>query len=294
MTDLELPITDPELLERLAMDNRRFGEYVRSLAGNLAAREFDDGALARALEYPWKRPGGSYRLTDGRTELLERMSPAERDATIAEYSGGADQRLPLLAIGSNCSPDVLGRKFAHFTDERDRALLALSGRLWEFDVGFAAQPALYGSMPATLFPSSGTAVDATLLWVTPAQFTQLAWSELSYRLGRLEARFAVEEGGAAFDEVLVFVSRFGAFCVDGEPVAQAAVPAGGRTARPLTQAQALDAAAVLALGTGASAATLVRAVFEDLPGLVPRLAQTLHRQSLPFASERWTPFGSCS
>ena len=54
----------------------------------------------------------------------------------------------------------------------DRAVLALAGRLWDFDVGAAAQPALYGSMPATLFPSPGTAVGTTLLWVTPAQFTE--------------------------------------------------------------------------------------------------------------------------
>lgn len=292
MTDLELPITDPQLLERLAMDDSRFGEYVRGLARALPAREYEDGALARALGYPWERPAGSYRLSEAGVDLLEEMSPAERDEAIAEHSGGADERLPLLAIGSNCSPDVLRRKFAHFPEPPDRAVLALSGRLHEFDVGFAAQPALYGSMPATIFPSPGTAVAATVLWVTPAQFTQLAWSELSYRLGRLETRFEVEEGGAVFDQVLVFVSRFGAFRVGGEPVAQAAVPADGRSARALTQKQALDAAAALALGPGAGAEALVRAIFEDFAGLIPTLVETVNPEGLPFASERWTPFGS--
>ena len=184
MTDLELPITDPQLLERLAMDDRRFGEYVRGLADALPVREYEDGALARALGYPWERPVGSYRLSDAAVDLLEEMSPAERDEAIALHSGG--ERLPLLAIGSNGAPDVLRRKFAHFPDRpRPRRCSRSTGRLHEFDVGFAAQPALYGSLPATLFPSPGTAVAATLLWVTPAQFTQLAWSELSYRLGRL-------------------------------------------------------------------------------------------------------------
>jgi hypothetical protein len=219
------------------------------------------------------------------------MSPAERDEAIASYSSGADGRVPLLAIGSNGAPGVLRRKFAHFAEQPDRTVLALTGRLHEFDVGFAAQPALYGSMPATLFPSPGTAVAATVLWVTPAQFTQLVWSELSYRLGRLETRFEVDEGGAVFDQVLVFVSRFGAFCVDGEPAAQAAVPADDRTARALTQEQALDAAAALAIGPGADAEALVRAIFEDLAGFAPRLVETVNREGLPFASERWTPFG---
>ena len=126
-------------------------------------------------------------------------------------------------------------------------MLALTGRLREFDVGVAAQPTMYGSLPATLFPSPGTAVSATILWVTPAQFTQLTWSEFTYRLGRLRTRFEVEETGAGFDQVLVFVSRFGAFCPDGEPVALAAMPADGprragaergATARPRRRARA--------------------------------------------------------
>ena len=291
MTDLGLPITDAQLLERLAMDDRRFGEYVRGLAGSLPARAYEDVALAHALGYPWERPGRSYRLSDAGVEPVEEMSPAERDETIAEYSGGREERRPLLAIGSNGAPDVLRRKFAHFAAPSDRSLLALTGRLHDFDVGFGAQPALYGSLPATLFPSPGTQVSATVLWVTPAQFTQLAWSELNYRLGRLETRFEVDEGGAVFDEVLVFISRFGAFRVDGEPVALAAVPAAGRTARALTQGQALDAAAALAIGPGAGAEELVRVLFEDFVGFVPRLAETVNRESAPFESERWTPFG---
>jgi hypothetical protein len=292
VTDLELPITDAQLLERLAMDDSRFGEYVRDLVEALPAREYEQAALARALAYPWERPAGSYRLSDAGFDPLGEMSPAERDETIAAHSGAAGERLPLVAIGSNGAPDVLRRKFAHFPEEHDRAVLALTGRLHEFDVGFAAQPALYGSMPATLFPSPGTAVSATVLWVTPAQFTQLAWSELSYRLGRLETRFEVEEGGAVFDQVLVFVSRFGAFRVGGEPVALAAVPADGRSARALTQEQVLDAVAALAIGPEASAEALVRAIFEDFAGLVPRLVETVNSKGVPFASERWTPFGS--
>jgi hypothetical protein len=291
VTDLELPIADPQLLERLAMDDREFGEYVRGLAAALPARSYEEGALERALTYPWDRPEGSYRLTATGIEPLAAMSAAERDDAIAEYTAGETGRRPLLAIGSNGAPEALGRKFAHFAEEDDRAVLVLSGRLHEFDVGYAAQPTLYGSMPATLFPSPGTAVGAAVLWVTPAQFTQLAWSELSYRLGRLATRFEVDEGGAAFDEVLVFVSRFGAFRVDGEPVALAAVPADGRTARPLTQEQALDAAAALAIGPGAGAGALVRAIFEDFLGLVPSLVERVNPESQPFASERWTPFG---
>jgi hypothetical protein len=284
------PIEEPELLQRLALDDAGFERYLRTLLECLRAREFEPALAARALGYPWARPPGSYLLGDDGAELLAALAPAARELTLARFSGPQSGRLPLLAIGSNAAPEVLAAKFAHFEAPADRALLALSGRLDDFDVGAAAQPALYGSMPATLFPSPGTAVATTLLWVTPAQFTQLTWSELSYRLGRLRARFSADAGEAEFDQVLVFVSRFGNFCVDGRPVALAAVPARGRTALALTQEQVLDAVATQALGPGADAEALLRAVCEDFSGLLPKLVAGVHGEAQRFESERWTPF----
>ncbi len=283
-------ISEPELLDRLAMDERQFEEFLQTLAAALPPRPYEIADLERAVGYPWARPAGSYRLTSAGVEALEDLTAAERERAIAQFTSETSARLPLIAIGSNGAPETLERKFAHFPGESDREVLALTGRLHDFDVGAAAQPALYGSMPATLFASPGTEVCATVLWVTPNQFTQLAWSELSYRLGKLRTRFDVDEGGSSFDEVLVFVSRFGTFCVDGRPVALAAVPASGRTAAALTQEQLLDAAAVLALGPGANAETLVRAIFEDMSKVVPKIAATVRKASMPFASERWTPF----
>jgi hypothetical protein len=286
------PIEEPELLERLALDDAGFHAYIRAFMAQVPSRACDADAFAWACAYPWARPTGSYLMSDDGPALLSELDERERERTIERFSASAAGRAPLLAIGSNAAPETLRRKFAHFDDASDRTVLAVAGRLHEFDVGFAAQPALYGAMPATIFPSPGTAVVTTLLWLTPAQFTQLTWSELSYQLGRLRTRFEVDGADERFDEVLVFVSRWGAFCVDGAPVALAAVPADGRTARALTQEQALDRAAAMALGDGATAAALVRAVFDDFAGLVPRLEPTLHRAAWPFASERWTPYAA--
>lgn len=283
-------IAEPELLERLAMDDREFTAFVETLAARIPPRLYEEALLARAVGYPWARPRGSHRLMDGKVLLLEDLVEEERDRVIDRYASAENGRLPVLAIGSNAAPEVLERKFAHFPDEEDRALLALTGSLRDFDVGAAAQPTLYGAMPATLFPSPGTAVRATVLWVTPVQFTQLTWSELNYRLGKLRTRFEVDQSETSFDELLVFVSRFGAFCVNERPVALAAVPADGRTAEALTQEQLLDAAATLVLGPDATAETLVRAIFEELPQIAPRFATTVNRASQPFESELWTPF----
>ncbi|MDX6595746.1 MAG: hypothetical protein QOI72_1128 [Solirubrobacterales bacterium] len=285
------PIDEPELLRRMTMGNEEFRAFIGDVIGQLAPRPYDAAVLALALGYPWSRPAGSYLLSGGRVDLLAELDPGDRDRILDRLTSSAGGRLPVLSIGSNAAPEVLRRKFAHFAGEEDRAVLALSGRLHDFDVGVAAQPTMYGSLPATLFPSPGTAAAATLLWVTSAQFTQLAWSEITYRLGSLHTRFDVDEPARAFDEVLVFVSRFGAFCTDGEPVALAPIPATRRTAPERTQEQLLNAAALLALGPKAGAETLVRAIFEDPVETVARIAATVHRAALPFASERWTPFG---
>jgi hypothetical protein len=287
-------IDEPELLDRLAMDDRQFGEFIRSLFGSVPPRAYEAGSFERAIGYPWARPQGSYLLTSAGIEVLAEMGAADRDRVVERFAGDGSGRLPVLAFGSNAAPEALERKLAHFPAEEDRAVLALTGRLHDFDVGVAAQPTFYGSLPATLFPSAGVRVHATILWVTSAQFTQLVWSEISYRLGRLRTRFDVDASPTSFDEVLVFVSRFGAFCVDGRPAALAAIPAQGRTAPALTQEQLLDAAAALAIGPEASAETLVRAIFEGMSGLGPRFAATVNRASLPFASERWTPFSPAS
>lgn len=283
------PIAEPELLRRLAADDDEFGEITRAIWAQLPPRAHDADTLARALSYPWVRPADSYLLSDGEVEPLTAMPPARRDEVLARFTPSRAGRLPLLAIGSNAAPTAVERKFGHFEDPEDRTVLVLSGHLHDFDIGVAPHPALYGSLPATPFPSPGTAVRAALLWVTPAQFTQLTWSELSYRLGRLDTRFEVDEGGA-FDSVLLFVSRFGTFCPDGEPVALAALPAHDRTAPERSQEQLLDAAAALTFGATTTAETMVRAVHEEPAAVLPRIAARVHRAALPFESKRWTPY----
>lgn len=284
------PIEEPELVARLAMDEREFRRMIGEFARAVPAREFAAEALSNAVGYPWERPPGSYELRGGEALLLSSLAEEEREATIGRFRRPEAGRVPLLAIGSNAAPAVLERKFAHFEDREDRAVLALTGWLRDFDVGPAAQVALYGAMPATIFPSEGTEVAASVLWVSPRQFTQLTWSELSYWLGRLHTRFEVEEAEVAFDDVLVFVSRFGCFCPEGDPVALAAVPARQRRAEALTQEQLLELAAALALGPGATAEDLVRACCEDMGALAARVAETVWNRSCPFESPRWTPY----
>ncbi|HYC81150.1 MAG TPA: hypothetical protein VEB65_05150 [Solirubrobacterales bacterium] len=286
------PIEERELQARLELGDAEFRQMVTEIARAIPPREFDAAALAFAVGYPWARPPGSYELRDGEVALLAELPEGEREALIERYRRPAAGRVPLLAIGSNAAPAALERKFAHFEAAEDRAVLALTGWLRDFDVGPSASVTIYGSLPATIFPSPGTEVAATILWVTAPQFTQLTWSELSYWLGRLHTPFAVAEAEAHFDDVLVYVSRFGTFCPEDEPVALAAVPARGRTALALSQEELLGVAATLALGPGSSAEDLVRACCEGMGGLVERLAERVWSRARPFESPDWTPYPS--
>jgi hypothetical protein len=282
------PIAEPALLERLALDDAQFAAFTREMAGALGRRTYEPALLERALGYPWRRPARSYVLRGEAVQLLDDLGPAARRRTVEAC---AADRHRLVAFGSNASPSTLSAKFAHFPDEADRTTLVLAGDLHGFDVGASASPTGYGVMPAALFASPGTAVRAAVLWVTATQLTLLTWSELSYRLGRLEgARFAVDEADMEVDDLFAYISRFGALCVDGAPVALAAIPATGRTAAAMTQEELLDAVARLVLGPDARAEDLVRAVFKNMAAVLARVSETVWPSSQPLGARHWTAF----
>ena len=282
------PIDEPELLERLALDEAGFHALMTAFVGALGRREFTPELYDHALRYPWERPTRSYVLEDGRVTLLDDVPKGDRAGLIAEF---ARDRHPLVGFGANAAPVRLAAKLAHFPDLEDRTALVLAGDLNEVDVGAVAAPTGYGSVPAALFESPGTAVRAAVLWLTPNQVTQITWTEISYRLGRLEdASFTVDEADVEVDHLFAYFSRFGIWMPDGEPLAMAAIPARERTARALTQEQLLDAMAVRILGPGTRAEDLVRAIFEDMPALLPRIKTTIWPDGRPFPAGRWTPY----
>jgi len=286
------PITEQLLLERLAMTSDELATYLLTVTKAFGVREYDASLYERAVGYPWERPESSYFLTGDDVEPLAAMDDARRHALLERFAvaAGEGDRFPLLAYGANGAPHALAAKFAHFGGA-DRDVLVLAGALRDFDVGAAASPSSYGAMPATLFPSPGTAMRCAVLWVSAPQFVQLTWTEVSYCLGRLDGvRFVADDDGEELDGVFAFVSRWGAFCPDGKPVALAAVPAENRTATAMTQADLLDAAARIALGRDACSEDLVRELIEDLHAFVASRGAPIRQASLRFASDRWITF----
>jgi hypothetical protein len=273
-------ITEPELLRRLALPDAAFREQMRGFLEAVGEREFTEAAYATALGYPWPRPPSSFAL-DG--EDVRHLEAWDGDASAG--------RRPLLAFGSNGSPETLTRKFAHLPQEH-RGLPVLAGDLHDFDVAAAGHPTAYGSFPATLFVSPGTALRAAVLWVTPEQLTALTWTEVSYRLGRLDGvRFEPDVAGAPdLDGVLAYASRWGVLEIDGHCAALAALPARERAAPAFTQEQLLGRLAGEVLGAGATARDLVEAVYRNFGTAAERLAPFLQANVRAFGSERWTVY----
>jgi hypothetical protein len=281
------PIAEPELLERLAMDDEQFIDFLRKAFSAVGPRVFEPSVLEWALGYPWVRPATSYILRGEDVDLLDDIDPAKRASNVKAFT---EDRHPVLAFGGNAAPSWLTTKFAHFSEEADRTVLVLAGELHHFDVGPAASLAPTGYMPATIFASPGTVVRAAIVWVTAAQVTQLTWSEIPYRFVRLDdAHFVMDEADVEVDQIFAYLHRFGSFCIDGSPVALAAIPAKNRSATALTQEQLLDVAAQMVIGSEARAEDLVRTIFEDMPGVTERASETVWPSSQQLRSS-WTPF----
>lgn len=258
-------------------------------------RELSDEDFATGTGYPWPRPDGSFVLGEGEGRMLVEIEPDRRIELLEKFTGPASGRTPVLAIGSNASPEGLWRKVGHFTEPADRTLLSVRGKLHDFDVGASAELALYGALPATIFPSPGTRVDAMTVWLTDAQLTQLTWAEVPYWIGRLETRFEFEPvvaelGPAGFDRALIFVNRLGSFGPDGHPFALASIAAEDRKVPALSQVELLSRTAELAFGPGVSAEELVRRAFENPTETGPLVARTLYANAIQFESDRWTPY----
>jgi hypothetical protein len=284
-------IGEPELLARLAMPDEEFIPLAMSWAQAVGPREFSEEAYERALGYPWARPAASYLLSVEQVQPFDDLPFDVRQGVLSDSAETKSERYPLLGFGSNGSPETLMLKFAHLS-EQDRHVLVVAGDLYDFDVGAAAAVTFYGSLPGTIFASPGTAVRASVLWVTAVQLVALTWTEITYRLGRLEGvRFEPDNVDAPVPESLfAFVSRWGAHCVDGEVVAMQAIPASVRVAPALTQEQLLDQIARAVFGDASSARDLVRRVMEDFGSTTTTVVPALRKTARPFRSERWTPF----
>ncbi|MFK7963959.1 MAG: hypothetical protein AB8C46_08335 [Burkholderiaceae bacterium] len=197
----------------------------------------DRPGVARALAYPYGRPPRSFLFSAGEaTELtVETMSAFSRQERQA--------LTPVLAVGSNASPEQLRRKYGQAADVRIPVTLGwLSGA----DIAYCAYMTGYGSVPATLFQSAGVRVPLGITWLPPHELSRMHGTEAvgthtdfgAVRLDRLalSASLALPDAECPH-EVFTYCSRLGLVAINDEPVGLAELGATGRTGLALTQQQ---------------------------------------------------------
>lgn len=189
----------------------------------------EDGLLALAKGYPFPAPDGSYLFRRGAAEPLaagDRSDDLYRD------------RVPVLAHGSNRSPEQLERKFGE-TAEIPVTVGWLSG----YDVVYSAHITQYGAVASTLHHAPGVRARVSLTWLSPAQLDRMHETEgpSNYRYGRLQdIALRLEAGPApAIAHCTVYLSTNGCLERNGAPVGLAAVTAEGRQYEALGQEDAL-------------------------------------------------------
>jgi len=203
----------------------------------------DEEVLARALGYPYPREPDSFCWRDGRVEPL--------------LGRALDDGLPCVAYGSNASPRQLARKFS---DLGGIEIPTVRARLLDHDVVYAALFAHYGSIPATLVPSPGTAVEVWVQSLAPRALARMDETEgvpgFYERVSGLEV---VLEDGSRPDPSRIFsyLAVAGELLSSGEPVALSEVPASGRRFKALGQRE-IQEEIQARLGIGGSVGDFVR------------------------------------
>jgi len=174
--------------------------------------------LARATSYPYRIPDHSYVYQDGGIEPL--TTEVER----LDFEG----RTPVLAVGSNQSPEQLSRKFVG----ADWGMIpVVRTDLKDFDVVYSAHITAYGSVAATLHQAPGVTVSLFVNWLDDRQLERMHETELpneNYEYGRLTGIEPLPETGPCVDDLYVYNSRRGVFAPEGEPIGLDEVPARNR------------------------------------------------------------------
>ena len=154
--------------------------------------------VERAMSYPYAIPDCSFVFD----KAGWRAAAIDGALTI--------DRHPVIACGSNRSPDQLARKYFDFgavTIPVQRAWLA------EFDVVYAAHITGYGSISACPMPAPGVQVEVSVTWLSDDLMARMHATEgrgHSYDYAVLSGLDLALEGGGVLDEAFAYIHRGGA------------------------------------------------------------------------------------
>ncbi len=187
--------------------------------------------LALAKSYPFAAPGQSYLFRNGAAAALDPALSAPET-----YAG----RTPVIAHGSNRSPDQLRRKYGDGNE-----IPVTRAWLSDYDVVYSAHVTGYGSIAANLQHAPGVRVCVFVTWLDEGQLTRMHETEMggeNYFHGVLEGiDLALELGPVqGLKAANVYLSTRGCVARDGAPLALAAVAAEGRQDAASAQEDTLE------------------------------------------------------
>lgn len=240
----------------------------------------DMDPVVRATTYPYLIPESSYLFENGD------WRPVAVDARMTAA------HTPVIACGSNRSPEQLARKFADF----ERVTIPVQ-RAWleDFDVVYAAHITGYGAVAANLQHVPGTRVEVSITWLSDDLIERMHATEglgHNYHYARLYGLALHPEGGTARTEAFAYVYDKGSLRQDetqdqtlGDHVALAEIRAENRQDHSLTQPEALALVQARVGHRGPLADFVTQMVADrDLRG---RHEAVLQQDAVPF---RWRQF----
>jgi hypothetical protein len=191
----------------------------------------DAEVLARAKAYPFARPESSVIVMGNEVRPLVDFDPDDFAS-----------RTPVLAYGSNASPDSLRWKFP----DNVAVMPLLRGTATGIDVVYSAHMTVYGSIPATLQVSPGTRAEVFVALLTEAQLERVAAWEINATAERLVGLELALDCAPAPDEVTAFISKHGCLTAGDTEIALAEIPAESRRLPPMAEPEVLEHARTIA------------------------------------------------
>lgn len=207
-----------------------------------------DDPLARAKQYPYHAPPYSYLFVNG---VAYEIAGFDEDPILAGAiyvdreirpvgavfqdlgvpgAAAMDDRVPVIAHGSNAAPAQLARKFAalYAPGDEDVVIPVMRARLVDHDVVYAPHFTGYGAMPATLDVSPGTTAEIAVTYLTADQLALMHATEISaanYVYGRLDKLILEVDSLEIINSAFVYLTLYGSAMLDDAPMALSAVKA---------------------------------------------------------------------
>jgi hypothetical protein len=226
--------------------------------------------VVHAKAYPFPIPENSYVIEKkGYREIAE-------GEALPDLSG----LTPVLACGSNQSPEQLARKFDNLGEH---PIPVLKVRVKDFDAVHSPHFSAYGSIPATLHYHVGVETTLFTNWLNDEQLNRMHETEVSaenYHYVRLDDVAIDIAFGQRLTSVHAYISSRGALCHDGKPLGLAAVPSTGRLWPVVSQ----DGVQTLARDRLAPGTALAAFITENVDNADTRRARIkqLEQDALPF------------